>query len=301
MRILGRIAVLITVFNRKEKTKRCLDSIQSTVQPYLGESIALEVYLTDDGSTDGTREMLQDGKWDFSIHVLPGDGTLYWNGGMINSWKAAIAAGGFDGFLWLNNDTVVLPEFWQDLLHADSFSVEHYQKKGIYVGSTRDRVTESFTYGGFVYTNKLTLKDKFVVPDGTHFQACEAAHGNITFVSSEVVDRMGIFSEKYHHGGSDHDYTYLAHKAGFPILVLPHYSGECENDHPKDGGRKEFFALPLKERVAALNLHNTLLFNRRCFPWRYPIILVTGYFKALMPRTYYWLYLRFRGVKRRAE
>lgn len=296
-----RIAVLITVFNRKEKTKRCLDSIQSTVQPYLGERIELELFLTDDGSTDGTREMLQDGKWDFPIHVLPGDGTLYWNGGMINSWKAAIAIGKFGGYLWLNNDTVVLREFWEDLLHADSFSVEQYQKKGIYVGSTRDHATGSFSYGGFVYTNKLTLKDRFVVPDGTHFQACEAAHGNITYVSSEVVGRMGIFSEKYHHGGSDHDYTYLAHKEGFPILVLPHYSGECENDHPKDGGRKDFFALPLKERVAALNLHNTLLFNRRCFPWRYPFILATGYFKALMPRTYYWLYLRFRGVKRRAE
>ena len=56
-----KIAVLLTVFNRKEKTKRCLDSVQRTVQPYLGKGIELEVFLTDDGSTDGTGEMLQDG------------------------------------------------------------------------------------------------------------------------------------------------------------------------------------------------------------------------------------------------
>ena len=217
---------------------------------------------------------------------------------MINSWKAALADGAYDGFLWLNNDTVVLPEFWEDLLKADAYSFKKYGKRGIYVGSTQDAKTGIFTYGGFVYTNKLTLKDNFMIPDGESFQECEAGHGNITYVSSEVVKRMGIFSEKYHHGGSDHDYTYLAHKAGFPVLVLPHYSGECDNDHPKDGGRTEFFALPLKERVAALNLHNTLLFNRRCFPWRYPIIMVTGYLKALLPRTYYFLYLRFRGVRR---
>ena len=165
---------------------------------------------------------------------------------------------------------------------------------GIYVGSTKDGVSDTFTYGGFVYTNKLTLKDKFIMPDGTHFQECEAAHGNITYVSTEVVERMGIFCEKYHHGGAYHDYTYLAHKAGFPVLVLPHYSGVCENDHPKDSGIKAFFGLPLKERINALHLHNTLLFNRRCFPWRYPIILLSGYFKALMPKTYYWLYLFFR-------
>lgn len=292
-----KIAVLITVFNRREKTRRCLESLQRTVGPHLQDSIALEVFLTDDGSSDGTREMLEAGEWLFPLHVLPADGTLFWNGGMINSWKAALAVGGFDGYLWLNNDTVVLPEFWEDLLKADAYSKEHFGKRGIYVGSTRDGKTGSFTYGGFVYTNKWTLKDKFLIPDGEHFQECEAGHGNITYVSSEVVGKMDIFCEKYHHGGTDHDYTYLAHKAGFPVLVLPHYSGECENDHPVDGGRKDFFALPLKERVKVLNLHNTLLFNRRCFPWRYPIVALTGYFKALMPRVYYWIYLRSRGVK----
>ena len=62
--------------------------------------------------------------------------------------------------------------------------------------------------------------------------------------------------------------------------------------------------MPLKERLAylqsprGLNLHNALLYSKRCFPWRYPIIWLTGYFKAIFPKTYYWLYLRARGVKR---
>ena len=96
--------------------------------------------------------------------------------------------------------------------------------------------------------------------------------------------------------------TYLAWKAGFPVLVLPHYSAACKNDHSKDGGRRKFFALPLRERLKAmnsprgLNLHNALLFSRRCFPWRYPLILATGYFKALCPKLYYRIYLRLRGV-----
>ena len=161
----------------------------------------------------------------------------------------------------------------------------------------------AFTYGGFVYTNKLTLKDKFIYPDGKTCQECEAGHGNITYVADDVVKSQGIFCDKYIHGGTDHDYTYLAHKAGFPVLVLPHYSATCENDHPKDGGRVSFFNLPLKDRLKALdnprglNLHNALLFSKRCFPWRYPIILVTGYLKAIFPRLYHKTYLRMRGVK----
>lgn len=295
------IAVLITVFNRKEKTLRCLRSAAQTLPT--DQSILLKVFLTDDGSTDGTAEALKAQNYPFEIEILPADGSLYWNGGMIHSWEAARDEGTWDGYLWLNNDTEILPEFWSDLLAADQFSQKTYGKRGIYVGSTKDADTGEFTYGGFVYTNKLTLKDHFLHPDGEHFQPCEAAHGNITYVSSDVVEKMGVFCKEYIHGGTDHDYTYLAHKAGFPVLVLPRFSGVCRNDHPKDGRRKDFFAMPLKERLAymrsphGLNLHNALLFSRRCFPWRYPIILLTGYLKAVFPRTYHRLYLRFRGVK----
>ena len=295
-----RIAVLMTVHNRKAKTLACLQSLQRTWVPHK-EAFSPTVFLTDDGCTDGTPDAIRTLDLDFPVRILPGDGNLFWNGGMIQSWKGALAEGGFDGFLWLNDDVEVLPVFWQDLLVVFSYARTHYACEGIYVGSTQDADTGVFTYGGFVYTNKLTLKDKMLPPNG-EVQPCDAGHGNITYVSRAVVDKMGIFCDKYIHGGTDHDYTYLAHKAGFPVLVLPHYSASCKNDHPKDGGRKNFFDMPLKERLAylqsprGLNLHNALLFNRRCFPWRYPLILLTGYFKGLCPKLYYRVYLRLRGA-----
>ena len=296
-----RTAVLMTVHNRREKTLRCLNSLKETLAPF-GESVQIKVFLTDDGCTDGTADAVRAASFPFEVSILPGDGNLFWNGGMINSWKAALEEGGWDGYLWLNDDVKVLPAFWPDLLETDQYSQEYYRKRGVYVGSTQDSATGAFTYGGFIYTNKLTLKDKMLPPDDT-IQPCEAGHGNITYVSSEVVEKQGIFCDKYIHGGTDHDYTWLAHKAGFPVLVLPHYSASCENDHSRDGGRKKFFELPLRERMKAmndprgLNMHNALLFSRRCFPLRYPLILATGYFKAIFPKTYYRLYLRFRGVK----
>ena len=291
----------MTVHNRREKTLRCLDSLRETVASF-GEHFSLKVFLTDDGCTDGTSEAIRAKSFPFEVQILPGDGNLYWNGGMIQSWKASLEENGWNGYLWLNDDVVVLPAFWQDLMDTDRICIETYGKRGIYVGSTQDAATGAFTYGGFVYTNKLTLKDRMLIPDGT-VQRCEAGHGNITFVAAEVVEKQGVFCDKYLHGGTDHDYTYLAHKAGFPVLILPHYSAACDNDHSKDGGRKAFFELPLRQRLQAmddprgLNLHNALLFSRRCFPLRYPIILLSGYFKALLPKTYYRLYLRFRGVK----
>ena len=293
-----RPAILITCFNRKDKTLRCLSSIRDTLIP----EVQPTVFLTDDGCTDGTGEEVAGADWGFPVRVLKGDGSLFWNGGMINSWKAAIEEGGFDGYLWINDDITVLPEYWSDLIAANAHCLGKYGMRGIYAGSTKDAETGKLSYGGFDYINKFLLKDRMIEPDGISFQPCEAAHGNITYVAAEVVDKMGIFCEKYIHGGTDHDYTYLAHKAGFPILVLPHWSASCENDHI--GKTRDHTKLPFNERCRLFwspkgyNMHNTLLFNRRCFPWRVPFVWIQGIAKLLFPKLGYGLYLRLRGVKR---
>ena len=295
---MNRIAILMTCHNRKVKTLRCLRSLEEgwSKTKY---GIAISVFLTDDGCSDETAEAILSQEFPFPIHILRGDGNLFWNGGMINSWEAALAEGGFDGYLWLNDDTYALPEVWGDLQAADSYSLKTYGKRGIYVGSTKDVATGEFTYGGFNYVSKVTLLDQFLPPDGTSFQPCQAAHGNITYVSQEVVDKMGIFCVKYWHGGSDHDYTYLAHKNGFPVLILPHYSAVCENDHI--GTSTDFASLPLIERLRfaktprGFNLHNTLLFNRRCFPWRVPFVLLASIIKLIFPKFGYASYRKLRN------
>ena len=48
-----RIAVLMTVHNRREKTLLCLERLFANRMP---EGYSMAVYLTDDGCTDGTAE-----------------------------------------------------------------------------------------------------------------------------------------------------------------------------------------------------------------------------------------------------
>lgn len=288
------VAILLTCYNRKAKTISCLNSLTSTYKSSKS-TLNVSIYITDDGSTDGTAIAVAQENYPFELRILNGTGFLYWNGGMINSWRAAISQGGYDGYLLLNDDVRVLETFWRDLENADKVSLKEYGKRGIYVGSTCDPVTKLFTYGGFNFVNKLTLRDEYVLPDGETYRKCQCAHGNITYISAEVVSRMGIFCKDYIHGGTDHDYSYLAYKAGFPILVLPNYAGLCENDHDEDG-YAEFLKMPLKKRLSYLhspfgfNLHNTLLFQKRCFPYRYPFVWIMGYSKALFPKTYFRIY-----------
>lgn len=286
---MDKVAILLTCHNRKEKTISCLRSLEET---YItsGVKISCKIYLTDDGSTDGTSEEVSSLKLIFPIKIIQGDGSLFWNKGMNKSWLAALEDGDFDGFLWLNDDTIVLKDFWMDLINTDNHSKEVYGKGGIYVGSTKDTETKEFSYGGFNYLNTWKLPESFVHPDGHTFQECQCAHGNITFVSRDVSEKMGILYDGYIHSVSDHDYTYRTYKKGYPVLVMPHYCGECENNHIglKRKG-KDFCEMTIKERIAfskspfGYNLHNTLLFQKRCFPHRLIFVWIIGLFRVIFP------------------
>ena len=81
------IAILLTCHNRKDKTLKALAALQKAKESY-SNPIRLSIYLTDDGSTDGTAKAIQ--QYFPNVIILHGDGNLFWAGGMINSWKEAI-------------------------------------------------------------------------------------------------------------------------------------------------------------------------------------------------------------------
>ena len=100
-----KVAVLLTVHNRREKTLACLENCYRQIDSMKGDdTYSFSVYLVDDGSTDGTSEaVLQTYP---QTHVIKGDGSLFWNHGMRTAWDAA-AADEQDFYLWLNDDTLM--------------------------------------------------------------------------------------------------------------------------------------------------------------------------------------------------
>lgn len=293
-----KIAVLITVFNRVDKTLTCLESLFNAPLPITSGSWSFKVFLTDDGSTDDTQQLIRQKYNRAQVEVLCTAGNLYWAGGMNHSWRAAMEQGGFDGYLWLNNDTIVYSNLWSEIQAAENYSRDKFYCGGIYIGSTRDVKTKKFTYGGFLFKDRWTLREEFKFPNG-EFQHCQAGHGNITYVSQDVVRKEGILCDDYLHGVADHDYTYRAFKHENPVFVLRDFVGECENDHPRCD--IPLMQRSIKDRLAfaksplGYNLRNTLLFQKRCFPMRYPLVWSLSYFKLLFPNFYYRCYRLFRS------
>ena len=62
------IYIVIPVFNRKQFTKDCLDSLRKQTDK------RFKVVVVDDGSTDGTSDMLKEEYPE--VHILYGDGNL---------------------------------------------------------------------------------------------------------------------------------------------------------------------------------------------------------------------------------
>tara|TARA_Y100001933_G_C18982911_1_gene557339 strand:- start:85 stop:912 length:828 start_codon:yes stop_codon:yes gene_type:complete len=248
----------------------------------------MSIYLTDDGSTDGTSEAVSE---NFpQVKILKGDGSLYWAGGMRNSWSEALK-GNYDAYLLLNDDTNVYPHLFEAVLKTHDYSISNYGVGGVYVGTTIDSNTKKITYGGSVFTHRLLGKIRRVPFNNTIPEECELGNANIMWVSGNVVETIGILSKGYIHGMADYDYTMKAVKSNLPVLVIPGTSGECTNDH---GEIYEKFAnLKFKERInflfnpVGLDFKSQLHHMKKHFPIRLPVFYFMGWFKVIFPNIYY--------------
>ena len=281
-----RVAVLLTCFNRKEKTLKALSALYKAYEVEM-DRISMAIYLTDDGSTDGTGEAIKTAYPE--IKVLQGTGDLYWAGGMRLAWSEALK-GNYDSFLLLNDDTNVADNMFSELLETHLYSLNKYKQGGVYMGSTRDEVTDKHSYGGQIFTNRFMAKYVKVLPNGTSPQPVELGNANIMWVSKNVVEKIGILSEKYIHGLADFDYTLMAAKAKLPVLISSNYLGTCVNDHTNP--YLKFSKMSFKQRLhflynpIGLDFKSNLQYNKRNFPYRLPIVYIMGLLKVLFPSVY---------------
>jgi len=290
---MNKLAVLLTCFNRKDKTIASLTALHKAHDEF-SDGWEMSIYLTDDGSTDGTSEAVS--KSFPYVKILKGDGNLFWAGGMRNSWSEALK-GEYDAFLLLNDDTYVYPHLFDAVQKTHKFSNSNYGMGGVYVGSTVDAETKKISYGGSIFKNRFLAKMRRLEPKSKPIP-CELGNANILWVSKNVVDKIGMLADGYVHGMADYDYTLRATKKDLPVLIMPGTVGECINDHSDP--YLKFMKLSLKDRYKML--HNPIGFDfvsqthhmKKHFPIRLPIFLLTGYFKVLCPKLYYQLLYKNR-------
>ena len=207
------IAVLLTVHNRKENTVNCLTNLYAQ---QLVAGCKWEVYLVNDGCTDGTPQTVKE---QFpEVNMIEGDGTLYWNRGMHKAWQAAANAKEYDLYLWLNDDTLLFADAMKNILNAG----EQTYFSAIVCGATCAKATQLVTYSGWLHSSK-----KLLAPNGK-LQQCNIVNGNFVLVPKVVFDKVGNLDWKFRHAIGDFDYGLRAQKAGFKCFITPQFVGTCE-------------------------------------------------------------------------
>lgn len=207
------IAVLITCFNRREKTIACLSALYATTIP---EGIFFEVYLVNDGSSDGTEQAVC--KLFPAVNVIQGNGNLYWNRGMYLAWETAREHADFDFYLWLNDDVKITKTCIIDLIKD---SDQH--PKSIICGTLKSAFSNLITYGG------RNGKGKLLLPSGT-CRPCSFINGNVVLVPKKIYDKVGMLDPVFPHAIGDFDYGKRVEAKGFNNVISAKYIGFCESN-----------------------------------------------------------------------
>jgi GT2 family glycosyltransferase len=215
-----RIAVLVTCFNRRALTLRCLETLAR--QP---EFRRADVFLVDDGSHDGTGDAVRTRLP--QAQVIQGDGSLFWNGGMRLAWSRAKASGqAFDFYLWLNDDVQLAPDALA-MLVADAEAAAPPGAPVIVAAATADPESGEITYGAHRRPSPARpLRLGLVRPTGAPLPV-DTISGNIVLVSAAAEARLGNLSPAFTHIYGDLDYGLRARRAGIPVVLASRPGGFC--------------------------------------------------------------------------
>ena len=216
------IYIVIPVHNRRDLTRRCLTCLAVQTYPHHQEVVI------DDGSTDGTSEMIRQ---EFpNVHLLQGDGNLWWteatNVGIrkVQQWLGTTGTAN-DFLLTLNDDTEVKPDYLQTLLDTElahfpcivgSPSVDIAQPDKLEFAGTRMNLVLA---GGHQLAADYGYSYATLAGKTTEVKT-DSLPGRGTLIPMEVFQKVGLYdSVRFAHYMADVEFSVLASKAGYPLFI----------------------------------------------------------------------------------
>ncbi len=250
-----KTAVILTVFNRREVTLKGFRTLYRSIE-YLqnerpDEGYEFDIYMTDDGCTDGTADAVR--KEFPKVQIIQGNGNLYWSGGMRKAWQTAIDSNEkYEFYLWFNDDA----ELYENALEVMFDSYFHSDKNSIISGAFCDKDGNA-SYGG------RDRNKKIIHPDGS-YKDIFFINGNLVLITDNIVKRNGLLDPKFVHIGGDWDYGLRARSQGYCLVLTPSYIGFTDR-HDDENFRGNLFARFKRLYSKKQNPSIVFLFNRRHF------------------------------------
>ncbi|HYJ39099.1 MAG TPA: glycosyltransferase family 2 protein [Chitinophagaceae bacterium] len=203
------ISVVTLNYNQARVTKEFLESFNAVTYPHY------EILVCDMGSKEDIRSVINISDYP-KARLLCSPENLGFAGG--NNWGISQAKGEF--IFIVNNDTEVTPDLLEKLLRP---FFEHEQ-----IGVTCPKIRfwdqpNVIQYAGFNPMNHLTGRTSTVgerQPDRGQFDVSgptHGAHGCAMLVKREVIEKVGMFPQKFFLYYEEWDWSARILKAGFEI------------------------------------------------------------------------------------
>jgi len=245
-----RLVVIVACHNRVNNTRIWLEGLDRECP----NNWEIKVIAVDDGSSDGTYEMLSASH--LVSNVIHGEGSWFWAKSMSIGLDFAVRNYKFDYVIWANDDTSYYPgslAYVRDnvLLHPNQ----------VFVGQFVDPTTKQLTYGGQNKKGRHPFKYE-LVQTKDEGESCDVFNGNFVLFPASTIHNTGPIESRYEHAYADFDYSIRLTKAGYEIQILHKPLGECQG-HPDYISRSFSFF----ERVS-------FAFGRKGFPYRSQILFL---------------------------
>jgi len=263
------ICIIVTTFNRRDTTRRFLESLMQELQKFRPSAT---VVLVDDASSDGTIEMVS--KEFPKIVLLHGTGHLYWAGGVrlaINHLSTSL--NDFRGILLLNDDVVLADGSISSMIrNAESYDA--------LIGGT------VVTYSGEIESSGSSLglickpKVKLKVANGK-VQDCDLLPGHIMYIPMWVYQKLGGFDNDLPYRFIDLEFSLRAKRAGIRVLLAPAVVAFTKEVH-------NYYKETSSKRGTLPDLVKTILLDPKGPYWRESI----HYLRKVSPLLW-WLWLPF--------
>ena len=201
-----KIYILLPVHNRRETTSRFISSLNA--QSYRN----FHLVLIDDGSTDGTAEMVRESVE--PLTVIRGSGNWWWAGSLQQGydWLQSQNLELSDLVLMINDDTEFTPEFLQSAVH-----LMQDPNRTILVAWCYCRETGRLVDAG-VHVDWSRLAFQPAAPP--HEINCLSTNG-LFMRLSDLFATGGFRPALLPHYASDYEFTIRAHRMGMRLTSDP--------------------------------------------------------------------------------
>jgi GT2 family glycosyltransferase len=296
------LAIILPVHNHLAFTKTCLHDLSGRLG--FSQESTFHTVVIDDGSTDGTSEWVASNHPD--VHLLKGDGNLWWSGAVNLGTRFAIETLNADYILLWNNDIQVEDHYFQKITEViQQYSADTIIGSKVMVAGQPDLI---WSMGGYFdpVTGKYGMHAFFEKNDRVFDKVVQVdwLTGMGTVIPRTIIEKLGYWDNvnfPLYHG--DSDFTYRAKLNGYQVIVHSELKifNSVENSGLEHSGSFRKLLKIMTDIRSKSNFKRNLKFYRLYaksyraflyFYWKY-VCIVGGFFK--------WKILGLFGLRKKRK